>query len=748
MVVDRLIREEQPLGDLGAPLLRPVRKAPSVRAMSRHEGQRSDQTSVVPRRQPAPRPARSAAASILSLNRAAGNAAVTRLLARDPATDAPPKPKPIAVGAVAGGRTIPFTTKSAKLGDVQVHFTGTVTVSGTASLEGDAIPDDKDLPEPANKNHDARVHKWGESRVREQLAAALNSAAPTGDGQDIALDVLGHPLTLALARGIGGMPEFAVTGEFASSTPADLNAGTVKIPKASLWMTATAEIAPGPSKGGAAPGKADDSLIKARGYAFDGRAAAFQEGSGRTGAVALWQAVNDISVANGFNKKVVERWLSSIEQRIAFLVHMRSYFATDAETVEHFKKLRPVQLHTRGVDTGLIMHEEAALRLEAVRDELPAGSMPSTDGGWPRSDHVSLHTQATIANLHDLGLAVDFNAYETPNVEDQRLRDLVLFVTKGPVWQEGPSTQGKYADMITHTEERSVMPDPSPSSALGKKLEKVATEAQAASDRSEQFRASVDVKALLDLRTKRRANKAAWSTADDAALAKVIKPWTKAVDDEVNADQKTIDDSGLDPKSLKHGAALATEAQALEAVVDRATAVRAGIKTATLSGRQRTAADPLIAQLTKAVGPAGAAPSPPANDADRIKALDDLIAAGNKRLGVFNAISRRDRAENVGSSLKDAGWVLGDKDWNAKKKQWELQVKDPSAAQLADLGFFTLRDHSHSGPSGAAQPGAFDIAFMKAMVKHGFNPLAYNSGAGGTDSMHFELRWHGSAMTW
>src|SRR6516162_3387443 len=104
---------------------------------------------------------------------------------------------------------------------------------------------------------------------------------------------------------------------------------------------------------------------------------------------------------------------------------MRTYFAPDAETIEHFKKLRRVQLHTRGEDTNLIMHEEAGLRLEAIRDELPEGSMPTTDIGWPLGA-VSLHSQATIGNLHDLGLAVDFNAAETPNVEDENLRDLIL----------------------------------------------------------------------------------------------------------------------------------------------------------------------------------------------------------------------------------------------------------------------------------------------------------------------------------
>ncbi len=692
----------------------------------------------------------------MSLQRTAGNRAVVRILARDDLNKTtPPPPKPLTVGEVSGGRSISFQTKTAKLGEVEVLFKGTATVGGPASLEGETIPGDKDLPDPTNKNHDARVRKWEESRVRDQLAAALNGATPSGDGQQIALDVFGRPLKLDLARGIAGMPEFVVTGEFPASKAADLTAGTAKIPKATVSLNVTAVIKPGATHSTATPGSADDSLVKANGYIFDGHAAEFDDrpagggGTRRTGALALWKAVQDIDDLPPDVKN--KGALSSTETRIAFLVHMRAYFATDAETVEHFKKFRRVQLHTKGRDTNLIMHEEAALRLEAVRDELPAGSMPDSDIGWPRGD-VSLHTQATIANLHALGLAVDFNATEMPNVEDENLRDLILFVTHGPVWQDGPSTQGKYADMITHVEERQPMADPNPHSDLGKKLKKVETEAQAASDRSEAFRASVDIKALLDLRAKRRNDKAAWSKQDDEALAKVITPWTKVIDDEVAADQKTLDASGLDQRNLKHGRELAAEWMAVRAAADRAAAFRAPIKTGHLTADQRRTADALIAKVSGLVGPPTAPATAPSTDAERdterLKEIDDLIAAAKRRTDAYNAIDRSDRANRLRSRLGDAGWVLGDKDWSSHDKRWEAQAKDPSPAQLADLGFFTLREHSRSGPGGRPQEGAIDIAFMKAMVKHGFNPLAYNPGAGGTDSMHFELRWHGSAMTW
>src|SRR6476619_6897215 len=94
---------------------------------------------TAPRDTVGPAPSRSSRAgppiarALFSLNRTAGNAAVVRLLARDIPVLAPPKAKPLAVGAVEGG-PIEFKTKTATLGDVEVFFQGRLTLLGTASL--------------------------------------------------------------------------------------------------------------------------------------------------------------------------------------------------------------------------------------------------------------------------------------------------------------------------------------------------------------------------------------------------------------------------------------------------------------------------------------------------------------------------------------------------------------------------------------------------------------------------------------
>ena len=230
--------------------------------------------------------------------------------------------------------------------------------------------------------------------------------------------------------------------------------------------------------------------------------------------------------------------------------------------------------------------------------------------------------------------------------------------------------------------------------------------------------------------------------ADDAALAKVIEPWTKVVEADLTKNTKTLEAAGFDVASLKTGKALDEEKAAVSSAAAAAAKFRKGVKGDTLTDAQRTTVDALIAKLTGLVKPGAAATTAPATDADRLKVIDELAASAGKRLGAYGAVTWRERLARLQGSLKDAGWVLGDSDWDARNKRWQTQVVDPSPAQLADLGFFTLRDHSRSGPGGKAQSGAFDIAFVRAMAKHGFNQLSNSSTP--VDSMHFELRWRGT----
>src|SRR5205814_9124477 len=96
----------------------------------------------------------------------------------------------------------------------------------------------------------------------------------------------------------------------------------------------------------------------------------------------------------------------------------------------------------------------------------------------------------------NLGFAVDFNAYETPHLKSEPLRDLITVVT-GSTPEVGTGagwyTEGKYDDMAAKgATQRDVMPEPDPKSKLGQLLAKVEEATNKAYERSEQFRASLD----------------------------------------------------------------------------------------------------------------------------------------------------------------------------------------------------------------------------------------------------------------
>ena len=124
------------------------------------------------------------------------------------------------------------------------------------------------------------MQQWGKGRVRDQLKAALDALTPTGTGEVIELDFLGRKLKLELARGVAGLPEFVIHGEFALLKGVDLSTGTVRIPKATFSLQATAVIKPAPSKATAAPAPVDDALVKKKGFTFDGVAAELDDQGG------------------------------------------------------------------------------------------------------------------------------------------------------------------------------------------------------------------------------------------------------------------------------------------------------------------------------------------------------------------------------------------------------------------------------------------------------------------------------------
>src|SRR5262249_47388820 len=158
-----------------------------------------------------------------------------------PAPKKAPKPKswPVAI-PINPAHTIAFQTQKAKLGSIEVHFTGRLALAKAATtLTGEEVPDP--LPKKTSASASFAGH------VRELAVAALSAATPTGDDQHVRLDVGGEALALDPAPGLTGVPPFAVSGHFGAAKR-QLTFGSAGLAGATVTLDATAWISPAPAK--------------------------------------------------------------------------------------------------------------------------------------------------------------------------------------------------------------------------------------------------------------------------------------------------------------------------------------------------------------------------------------------------------------------------------------------------------------------------------------------------------------------
>jgi hypothetical protein len=741
---------------------------------------------------PEARPGRGSPRLALWLQGAIGNARAGQALAilRQPDPNPAPPPPPAAQKAPLFNRVVDFVTPTATLGGVEVHASGRLLVSGQATVTDAALAAKSAAPRIAD-------------RATELIVAAFGATAPTGSGTHIEVSLGGRPLALDLASAPVG-PAFQVTGHF-TVAGGTLTVQGVEVASREMTLDATVWVVPpkpAPPKAGApaappttpppapaapppapaapppaagapptgtavqpAPavpaGPRDASVVT---YAFAGKPARFKDtdktGS-RSGSVSLKSSFDDFAAKLPADAKAgALGFLTRPEQVLAFFQEMRSYFGSDDKTIAHFAAFRKARV--KGATT--ILHEAAAARLEAVQAEIGEAEMPASGGiGWPRSE-CRLSGQAGLGNLHNLGLAVDYNAYQAPKIDDPRRRDLITLVTgRGPT-ASYPSTRGidtrktgEKATTGTDAEKAAIDAD----AAVTTWLDGVEAEATALGQASEDFRASLQGKAdpkdpksavvdhgpeLVALRArwhaaakKSAADRATERAAVMAALPAVVQPWLDKLVAFRTTSQADLAKSGVDVATLPSdleavaSAAVATDAlresakQLLTAAAPKppaATSPPGGTATPpALPKRQRAQIDALITRARTAVGEKGGAAI--TDDAAAIAELTRLGGLLEKRGIALLAHSRITRMNRLETALSDPTFMFGD----AAKA-----VVDPSAAQLVGEGFFTLR-----GAPGAGKE-AFSPAFVRSMLKHGFG---HGAEWGTPDLMHFELRWKG-----
>jgi hypothetical protein len=674
---------------------------------------------------PTAEPAGRTAETVLALQRTVGNAQTARLLRQEIA--APPAPvvtktAPQAVNlAIDPDSAIVFKTGTATIGGVTVQVTARMSLSGTAVLVGETLPDKK-------------VAEFVRTKVRERTATAFGAATPTGAAGKIELPLAGDTLTLELADGADKSPAFEVSGRFDAAKRSFTVPGC-EISDAKVTLDATVWISPTAAPAATATAAGDASVKR---FSFAGATAALADPRAKSKDAPRSGTVVSKAAMDAFETKVPDlvknhAWFRLPEQRAAFFQQMRAYFGDDMKAVDHFAKFRKAAV--KGAAT--ILHDEAATRLEQVQAEIGNAKMPSSGGvGWPRSE-CKLSGRQDISNLHNLGFAVDYNAYEAPHLKDEALRDLIQIVTGRSPSASYPSAPGdarKIGETYTSgTDDEKAKLDADPKVQAW--LEAVAKETEALGKASEDFRTSLKGKdaagadvdfgpKLLELRTKWFAAK---TKADKdkilAELPVVLKPWLDKVGAQKTDMETKIRAAGLDPATLPTAAALDAAVTAAERLATRIGSARKTLAEPLKKG-QRATIDALIAEARKLTGEAA---TETADDAAAVKELERLAELVAKRGPALRQKKWLDRVNALHGRLTgDGSFVFGSSS--------APQVVDPGAAQLADRGYYTIQGSSGAGAE------AFGPEFVRAMIKHGFT----HGGTWGTpDLMHFELRWAG-----
>ncbi|MBM0744539.1 DUF4157 domain-containing protein [Phormidium sp. CLA17] len=632
----------------------------------------------------------------------------------------PSKPRNITI-PIGPSDTVVFRTSSVALGTLRVYITGRMAIRGKGLLTNEEMP---------RKDADLKA------RVREVAKTAFDATKPTGDPKKIEMVLGGQTLTLELAAGAEQSLPFQVSGRF-ENEKIRLTFTECEITEAMTTLDATVWIEP-PAKTGASTTTTPGDASVQR-YAFAGSEAAFGGFTARKGTVVLKSAMEAFDARlPDFVKQI--KFLNLPEQRAAFFQEMRAYFGTDENTVAHFARMR--KANVKGATTWL--HDKAATRLEAVQAEL-GDAMPTSGGvGWPRAE-CKLSGKQGLGNLHNIGYAVDYNAYQTPHLKDQRILDMIQIVTGGSASLSYETPKGLDTRQVGETftggtdeEKAKLEADPK----VKEWLDNIGKGVETLSKTSEDFRASLtttnDKKEVVDLAPKLQELREKWFAAIAAKneeekqavlaeLLKVIKPWLDKVETQRKTTEKKITDVGLNPADLPSDKKLTAAITAVQGLAKRMQTLQDKLG-ATLKKGQGTQVDKLIAEARKLLAEAV---HPLADDAAAVAELNRLLNLVNQRQAALVQKKWLDRVSTLQGALTgNPSFVFG--------ATADKAVSNPPLTQLVDQGFFTLRGKPGTGK------GAFDVNFVKSMAKHGFNLGATWSTP---DSMHFELRWKGPGQS-
>jgi hypothetical protein len=447
-----------------------------------------------------------------------------------------------------------------------------------------------------------------------------------------------------------------------------------------------------------------------------------------------------------------------------------AYFGSPEATATHFAAIGPV-----AVPGNPMMHASAKARLESVRAAVKQSTpgAPNEDGSpgpvQPGMDIPSSNQAFAFRHnydepmtfkgdsMHELGFAIDYDAYNLPRIGKGESAELIRIVTgaaigdklgeygqrRGTITKIGKQTE-KDPDAILNAQE----------SAFLSKIPVVAREMSAMS-LTFQNSLGPNKAALLDLRTSyinacdellqagydkvnagKNADKLQAAAERKAAaetsiaearikLPPLIAPWTNAVSSAEKGLKDTLQSSaaaGVNPASPPTKDQVVAMINGLETTLSSTKQIRQRIKGAEVAPDspddkkiKKLEAKYLLASEGTAL--------------ERLQRIDDLVSLRKPLLqAILGVAERLARIKKLQDGFIDLKAVLGEPDPSPRKKGSAPKVLDqvnsPPLAQLADKGFFRTQTVGEK--------------FLVELAKHGFD-MGLAWGGETVDSMHMEL---------
>jgi hypothetical protein len=680
-----------------------------------------DESSTVARARPQPRVRRTqpqlGSDSLETLQRSAGNAAVSRLVALQ---RAPSVTKNVEV-------SIPLTADG-DLGQATGKISGALVVTKAQA----SFTDGK-----------ARDPKTAAEQIRALAATAMAGTKITGAAE------LGKPFTVTASLG-GQTFSVAFTDQADITQPilvdGHLKGLSVKLDFGDVTVEGTVDAHPvidvTPKKPVASP-PAGMKPGAVSGMSF-GPGAGVLSGKEQNVFTVSGKAIADVDslppvVLSGGG--IVG--LNSLEQKRNFLIVMHSWFKSDEATLAHFAEVKPCNIPGAGA-----LHKDARTRIEAVAAKL-GDKMPKSPGVAMQFRSAFNPTMSMSGtSMHTLGYAIDYDANQMPRVGRKTMAQLVKSATGRPSNLQLGSYESRRA-LIKTMGEMSQLPDEDKkkqeffaSKAATELIDKVGAETARLGATSAMFQQSLGDKrdaffALRDEMADAGADKAKRS-AVMAKLPPVIKPWLDSIA-QSEADLDSRAKAALTPEELAKPLPADGTLNARQAALQqRQTKIDKALADLRAQGKLELPADSAdlpkglakdLAAWSKELGPF------PGTAGDQLVKLSETAATRRSALAALvGGANEREQLTKLRKDLEDPTFVFGNprRDKKSGKVEPPVVADTPSAGQMVEKGFF----NPTSSPSSKSL--SFGAQFMQELMKQGFD-VGGAWGGESTDSMHMEL---------